>query len=542
MFIHLLLFLLFTCSSFQTEITYDDYINYINGKEINSSNDLNYNYSYADRNCDCDLTQNSCDYLCCCDDDCDDEWKEYWRNHLSCIDEKDSIGIFADRCIDKNLIWKNNDRRGLKKYNQTEDIKKQSNTLINFCFSIDNSNKKPLKTLDNLTKDFGIKFKPEIVFTEYFEQKLLKEFFNNNIKNNKELILSNGTNFAKNGYFMLYSGIYCSLLKTVEIGKTVSASCKMRNDFEISNVTNFTGDIILKNGDNKSVQCTHWKTYEKDEKGFLLPNASKSTDWNTSYRVLEVEFILQTGNGTNIQKCYYNRVVSMFDTKNEFKNSVKFIEYDLNGKQKLQFRYRGDKGYLNSSPLKIIINTSNELSMSNEFLLIGRDNENNCRDDNDYLKHLYNKDKPLLFGEKIIYYCNYKNSQINQTTLYKKIFSIKSLGKHGSSIFPYTNGNNWVNCDRDKKSCKRENKENIIIKMQITTENIVGINNETTITGCNLFCENDTSKNGGLLIFQTEYITKDYEDVFTKIPQRPHFIPRLPSDLLNPLITSNVTK
>ena len=541
MFIYPLLFLLFTYTSSQSNITLDEYIN---GKQINSSNDFEFDDNFPNKNCDCDLTKDSCDYLCCCDKVCNSSWTEYWRNHLTCIDEKDSIGIFADRCIDKNLIWKFNNRSGLMNYTQTEDIKKQDKTLVNYCFSIDNNNKEHLKTLDDVEKDFGIKFNPTDVFEKYFEGKLLKQFFNPNSENNNAINLYNGTIFMKNGHFTIYSGIYCSLLKTVEIGKAISASCKMRNDtyIELFNEINFTDNIILKNS-NYSIPCYPWKIYKVDE-GFLIPKAVSYDDLDTSYRVLEVEFILQKGNGTNIQKCHYNRVVFIPENNDtiNFKNSVKFIEYDLDERQKLQFRYSGNKGYLNSSPLKIFLNNG---YMSNEFLLIGREKDGNCRSDSDFLRHLYNKDKPLLFGEKISYYCNYNNSdlQISQTTLFKKIKCITRLSK-----FPNPDGNpdgnNWVNCNNSTlENCARENKENIIIKMSITTENVAGINNEKQITGCNITCEPDKRRrNGGLLIFQTEYIAKDYEDVFKKKPQRPHFIPRLPSDLLNPLITSNVTK
>ena len=63
-----------------------------------------------------------------------------------------------------------------------------------------------------------------------------------------------------------------------------------------------------------------------------------------------------------------------------------------------------------------------------------------------------------------------------------------------------------------------------------------------TISGAELTCEHE-NKQGSMLGFKVKYNGyKKKENTFTKEPNKPAFIPRLPSDLLDPLKTSDVTK
>ena len=75
---------------------------YYGGLIIDGNNENNENKETNE--CLCDIDLNSCDNFCCCDNDCHEDAIKEWRAHHQCIDEKDSIGIFSDRCIDHNLI------------------------------------------------------------------------------------------------------------------------------------------------------------------------------------------------------------------------------------------------------------------------------------------------------------------------------------------------------------------------------------------------------------------------------------------------------
>ncbi|CAG9316026.1 unnamed protein product [Blepharisma stoltei] len=84
--------------------------------------------------CVCDLTKNSCDAFCCCDDDCTSAVIQMWEGTDSdsnmCV--RSRFGN-SDRfsCIDDSEVYKINSRRGLKK---TDD---SSNDLI--CVTVDNA-------------------------------------------------------------------------------------------------------------------------------------------------------------------------------------------------------------------------------------------------------------------------------------------------------------------------------------------------------------------------------------------------------------------
>ena len=148
-FIYLYIILL---SKFYCQEVPKNLIDYFNGEEIteNSPND-NDN---EPNNCSCDIHKNSCDYLCCCDEDCPDDAIIDWKNHLKCIDQQDTVGIFADRCIDEHLVFISNKRRGLRMDKQTEDTKVGS-IINNYCYSMDNSKKmtNDIKSLNDLENE-----------------------------------------------------------------------------------------------------------------------------------------------------------------------------------------------------------------------------------------------------------------------------------------------------------------------------------------------------------------------------------------------------
>ena len=172
----------------------EDVLDYYTGeKKENEDND-----SEEPNDCICDTNIGSCDKLCCCDKDCHEEAIREWRDRHKCIDEQDTVGIFADRCIDQHLVVFSNNRRGLKKENQSEDIPNRDATINNYCYSMDNSGKmtKNIKSLNNL-KEFEID-------NEKFEQ-IIDTIINNdkttqikdNNKNHDYLKINIANNFFK---------------------------------------------------------------------------------------------------------------------------------------------------------------------------------------------------------------------------------------------------------------------------------------------------------------------------------------------------------
>ena len=549
MSIYFIILLTFT----YTTTTCQNIIDYQNGRSID---DVNVKSHTPTENCNCDLTD-SCDYLCCCDKDCVDEARDYWEKHLTCIDEKDSVGIFADRCIDENLIWSYNERRGLKRDIQTEDVKKKENAVIyNWCFSIDNNGNENLEQPEDVEKDFGINYNEAIIFEDYFEKKILKHYFksdytanknNNNNNYNKKLIRSNGKIFSDNENFMLFSGADCSLTKTVEISKSVNASCIMSNQ----SYHQYFDNIDLDNyAFNNEINCTCWKTYNIVD-SYLDPNGKECLGIiDKSYKILEIEFILEMAqSGNSVTKCRINKVISNdnIDGDINFKNSVKFVNSNF-GWDKLPYRYSGNVGYLNNLPLKIYFENDNQSLISNEFFLVGKASNYTCRnkEKDNFLKYLYNIDKPLLFGEEYSYSCNYNGMSMNDTTLYRKIKSIIKIGRYGSSY--HINSKDWVYEDSNLNNCKdyeNTSGNNIIITMEIRVTNIALKNNAyKTISGFKITCTKDEKKIDNLLTFKIKYryITEENNDKFKEEPKIPHFIPKLPSDLLDPLKTSDVKK
>ena len=99
-----------------------------------------FDVSQLAKTCECDITPNTCDYLCCCDSDCPKNITQTWINTASdiCANKSkfifsfllESVGIFTE-CFNKNILIFFNSRRGL--FNYTDE----KNGVI--CVSYDNS-------------------------------------------------------------------------------------------------------------------------------------------------------------------------------------------------------------------------------------------------------------------------------------------------------------------------------------------------------------------------------------------------------------------
>ena len=405
-----------------------------------------------------------------------------------CIDSKDTINIFSDRCIDKNLIYKVNSRRGLKSEEATEDISSSTETITNLCFSMDNS-----KKMTNIIKDVNLDIN-SIHNNDNEQQSTLRNLESNN---------TDDEIFSKNGYFSLYSGGQnCINFGNVEKLINENYSCYMdesKND-KIKDAINNGINIKISNED----------------------------------RIFEVEFIIQAKNYDDFGNCSINVVKAKKtnEIKYIFKNSVIFSKTG-----NILYKYSGTNGYLNGYPLKISI----ENFVFNEFYLIGRKENGICRTDDNIYNYLYNYDKPILFNQNYSYSCSLTEAtQIENTTLYKKLLKIDKIAKFGNSrIKNINNEKYWLKVD--KSGLNASNITNTLIKMNIYLgTKKIGIHSYKYIY--KVILKSIEREKQDELTLDINFYDLDRKLEYEQTPDIPAFIPSMPPDLLDPLIYSNVDK
>lgn len=522
---------------------------YYLGEDISQDNAGNENA--IENNCLCDMNIGMCDYLCCCDTDCDDNEIDTWRNQTKCIDQKDIVGIFADRCIDRHLVSFYNKRRGLKREYQTEDIKKIENkNILNYCFSMDNSGKmtKNITSLQSYFTENGIEYNEETI-------KVIGDFIYNNtfkIENSNNIIQDNNQNdvntqmfikfkniseksiFHKSGYFSLFSGLSCQNSKNVEIFKAENYSCIMVDNNLRSKIKKKTLENII--FESSSGNCTIQSSYIIRNR---LLNVSDKYNDCANHHIVEVEFLLLIEN-SEVQNCLIN-VVCTDENFTIFKNSVIFTQTNNN----IPYRYSGNGGYLNNFPLKIY--SKNKAKVYNEFYIVGRDQDGNCRtnkntdDINDIYNYLYNYDKPIYFKQDYSYSCILKGNYVKDTVLYKKINDIDKIAKYGSSSYKNIDNSDWIVV---KNSNINENDKYIIMNIYIKKHTNLGFYYPKYIYDV-ILESNNLYNDKHDLKFDIKFIDLDDENNESKYnskPDKPLFIPNIPDDILDPLFYSDVDK
>ena len=498
-------------------------LDYFNKKSSDISNEEKSN------DCLCNIDSTSCNYLCCCDDKCG-EAIDYWRSRSLCMDEKDTVNIFADRCIDKHLVVKINKRRGLQKKTATEDISNSDETITNYCFSMDNSEK--------MTKDIkSINFDINKIsdYNEDNEENEDDKEKDHLIINNEDENLKNI--FEINGSFSLYSGEFCGISQEVEKFVNANYSCLMdKNTSEMvrTKIQNIEFVDIL--GQDK--QCN--LTYIYQIKDGLISKGTQEIDDDET--IVEAEFIIWMENYYDVIKCSINIVKSKLDfTTNPtfiFKNSVFFSNDEKNESFKVPYRYSGTNGYLNGYPLKV----SNNQNISNEYYIVGRDQNGNCRIDDNTYDYLYYIDKPILFNQNYSYSCNLTGTSLEDTTLFKKIINTEKIAKYGNSKIDKLNDTNyWINID--KSGLNANNSTNTLIKMNIYLgTKKIGIHSFKYIYKVIIKNIPRNDKKNNILTLDINYYDLDKKQKFEITPDFPAFIPSMPGDLLDPLIYSEVDK
>ena len=497
--------------------------------------------TFAPDDCLCNTNRQACNYLCCCDEKCNEDTKNHWRERSKCIDEKDTVGIFSDRCIEQNLIVFYNKRRGLKKEEATEDISNSNKMMKNYCFSMDNSKtmSRDIKTVNFVT--------PNSMYDDDSktggEDSTKKDYFKININNISEEF------FSSNGYFSLYSGADCGHPKEVEKFTNVNFTCSIGDNNEINSNKDLKNAINNNNiyiGDN---QCKLNSVY-KINKGLLehthLEEGEKSieTEGENNEFIVEMEFIIKMNdyNDNNLE-CYINVVKSDKNLK-IFKNSVIFIQGSTDtNTSKIPYKYSGTNGYYNDYPLKISIynNDINKYILFNEYYIVGKETGGGCRFDENIYNYLYNDDKPILFNQNVVYFCSLTDNDrdISNTTLFRKIDAINKIAKYGDSNFKQITDNNyWVEIDKSKLDPTIRNNTNIQMNIYLGTKKI-GVHSFKYIY--KVILKNIEGERTRLTL-DIKYIDLDKTSEHEEKPNYPTFIPSLPADLLDPIIYSQVDK
>lgn len=115
-------------------------------QNLNSTNRSISDQDLEFTQCTCDLTPNVCDTYCCCDMDCPVSILTFWiiDNNNVCLDKKNNEKNAFTACLEKDILFKFNQKRGMREYEEDEFI----------CVVIDNSNRKtlfytPIKEMSN---------------------------------------------------------------------------------------------------------------------------------------------------------------------------------------------------------------------------------------------------------------------------------------------------------------------------------------------------------------------------------------------------------
>ena len=531
--------------------------------------------------CNCDLTENSCDYQCCCDNDCPSNIIEYWEGKQKCTNKKNTLNVFNYKCINEKLVKFENLRKGTIQLNESVKNKK--------CFGNDNSPKMKdiYKDLNDIIKNSEEKLNK--IYSSYIEEKILNTFnFNytdgNFIKSttNRKFGLisaeSEGVNnFVTDNIFTIYSkGTYgeCVSGKKIQFFENIrNSQCLM----DIEESKKFCESLKkLKIG---GAPIDNFISYNINNEGILTGRQESLTCDNDDNYLVEINFIIYTINGKSIQsisvECIFdnktiNKVPSTFSVNFRNQNDD---EEEESEKEKL-ILFSGTGGYIMNYPL--LIRLKDNYLYKYGYVMIGRNKNGICRtetnDNSDEMdNYLYEYDSPILFGQDYNYICIFKKSDVKEgnlvqyfykTLLYLKASNIRYIGKYGS----YNIKNDWVEVD-DKSQIIFNNYINesnnffnkfnecynktsfpykIILNIYVgKIENYYFVHKAKYKVDYICIDEFDSKDDYNYnLTFNTKYLFiekgKVQDNILYKNPNLPTILPKLPKDLIDPIKDINV--
>ena len=256
--------------------------------------------------CGCDLTENTCDYQCCCDDDCPENIRNYWKEKQKCTNEVNTLNFFNYKCINEKLIAFNHTRKGTDELKESVKNKK--------CFGNDNSPKMKeiYKNLNDIIKKEDEKGKKKLneIYSNYIEDKILNTFnfdytdgnFIKSMTNRKFGLISaeaeGVNNFVTDNIFTIYSkGSFgeCVPGKKIQFFENIrNSQCLMNREESKKSCESLSnlriGGVLLNN----------FNSYTIDNNG-ILSDPNNSLDC-TIYYLVEINFIIYTKNGKSITK------------------------------------------------------------------------------------------------------------------------------------------------------------------------------------------------------------------------------------------------
>lgn len=557
-------------------------------ENINNSNGRAYTIPEDGKNefpCSCDLTENSCDYQCCCDDNCPENIIKYWKEKQKCINEVNTLNFFNYKCINEQLIAFKHLRKGTDELNESVKNKK--------CFGNDNSPK--MKEIYKNLKD-NVREKINKIYKDYIEEKILKTFnFNyadgNYIKSmtNRKFGLipaENSNYFTMDNIFTIYSkGSYgeCVSGRKIQFFENIrNLKCLMNIDS--SQINEYCNSLSNLNIAGKSI--TNFNYYKLFD-GIITEKIENqnSLDCSNNFYPVEINFIIETQKGKSIQEI---NIECVLDNTTRKQIPSTFSVYFKDEADENLILFSGTGGYLLNYPLliKYELNTKDYEQYTYGYVMIGRDKNGRCRtgDENDLYKYLYEFDTPILFGQDYDYYCNFDSNDVKnygeffpvyfyKTLLVRKAIFIKYIGIYGSSML--NNTNNWIKVKdvnnifeeppyfkqndssinnnfyfsdvKDVEKCSNNSlfkfPNKIILNIYIGK-----IENSYIVVDAsynfNFICIDDSSNKQYQLIFKIKYNFiekgKKTDNLLSNKPDLPTILPKLPKDLVDPIKAINV--
>ena len=522
--------------------------------------------------CNCDLTENSCDYQCCCDRECPKELRDHWTENQECKDNVNSLNVFNYKCINEHLFpfnKKKYPRKGVKKLNEKVNDK--------VCYGNDNSAK--MKEIYKILDDEKFRKRYDNVYSLYIENKILNTFnfnytdgqFIKSINNRKfGLISAEGSNnFSTDGVFTIYSkGAYgeCVPGKTIQYFENIrSTECLMT--LEKNEIQNYCNSLFNLKIANKNINRNFSIFYQLQN--FKISKMENIPNCDSIRYPVEINFnIITSGDGKSIEDIQIESVFNRTDNNDDkiqflFTFSLNFYTINENNNY---FMFSGNPGYLTNYPL-LIIDDKNEIYKYG-YVMVGKDLNGDCLPymDNEQLdSYIYGLDSPILFGQDYNYICSfYYNNITNNNTveyfrrllLFIKAYNIKGIYSYGNyynniyisvsfdnldEILNYT-GNNFTDfysCSDGEFSFPQKIILNVYVGKEENYYIVVYAQYDV-----DYICLKKNDTNGYNLGFSVKYNYIENgnkeDNILFKKPDLPTILPKLPKDLMDPIKEINV--
>ena len=518
--------------------------------------------------CSCDLVKGVCEPYCCCDNDCDENLRDSWKNEEKCIDEETTAKIQSYHCINSKLLVNFNKRRGIQ-----EDKSDEKKT----CYSkdndesgdnlIENLSKKDSTKLQNLKDSIYNDFKKQI--PEGSTSSPIPSGSTNGLifamagVNNPFVIDNVFSLFSRNPYGECVKG------KGVRFYEPIPRYYCIVKDEALKITLETFESYNIKPGGTVQVSLAK-KYFDTDDQ--VLADLDLSIHGNKYINdyvfTIELQEIPESNEGSSNTDTSFvpgsiSRVVLNVSLSSNPPTELGF-NVRFNQTNKKAYPYSGNVGYLIGYPLKIAFR-EDELFISyyDGFVVKGRSDDGSCiKFSGDKISYAYPiiTDKPILFGVDFDYSCTYQQSSCNtgdmitalsQYLLFKTLMNIRFIGRAGASKME--NSKDWIFLNTSMineelpETIETDNKctypKSFIFKLYYRE---IGPENEKQyeIYNREIAYETDTKENINenpmmSLHLKVQFIriprSNDDSNLLTAKEDTPTIMPRLPKDLIDPI-------